>query len=380
MQEGWTHTPLKEVCTDFIVPQRDKPPVFDGDIPWCRIEDIEGKYLNGSKSSQCVTRELADSMNMRLCPKGTVICACSASIGNQAITTVECYTNQTFIGIVVNPNALNNEYLYWFLSSKKEVLESMGRGATIKYISRNKFENLIIPLPSLSRQESIVAELDLLSGILDKQKVQLKQLDAFALSIFYDMFGSPVDNDKKWTTKPICNIGTVVTGSTPSTSNNSNWDGKVNWVTPAELGEQLYYGETVRKITENAARRLTLMPVGTVLLSSRAPIGKLAITTEPMCCNQGFKNIICGKAVNNVFLYYYLKFTMDRIQALGRGATFKEVSKQSICAYPVIVPPIDLQKSFATKIEAIEHQKNLINQSIVETQKLFDYTMDKYFG
>ena len=94
---------LKDVCLDFIVPQRDKPKVFDGDIPWCRIEDIEGRYLNGSKSGRKVSKEIADRMNMHLCPKGSVICACSASIGNQAITTVDCYTNQTFIGIVPKP-------------------------------------------------------------------------------------------------------------------------------------------------------------------------------------------------------------------------------------------------------------------------------------
>ena len=93
-----------------------------------------------------------------------------------------------------------------------------------------------------------------------------------------------------WPVKNLSEVGQIISGSTPSTTDNSNWDGAVNWVTPAELGEQLYYGETVRKLTEKGAKGLTLMPVGTILLSSRAPIGKLAITTVPMCCNQGFKN------------------------------------------------------------------------------------------
>lgn len=99
-----------------------------------------------------------------------------------------------------------------------------------------------------------------------------------------------------------------------------------------------------------------------------------------MCCNQGFKNIICNESINNVFLYFYLMLTMANVQALGRGATFKEVSKQAISAYKTILPPLTLQQAFATKIEAIERQKASINASIAETQKLFDYTMDKYFG
>ena len=147
MKKGWTLVPLKEVCLDFIVPQRDKPTAFDGDIPWCRIEDIEGRYLNGSRSGQKVTKELADKMNMHLCPKGTVISACSASIGNQAITTTDCYTNQTFIGLVVNPDLLYNVYLYFFLESQTKSLLSLGQGATKKYIAKDTYKSMLIPLP-----------------------------------------------------------------------------------------------------------------------------------------------------------------------------------------------------------------------------------------
>ena len=168
--ENWTWVRLKVLCDSFIVPQRDKPTKFDGDIPWCRIEDIEGKYLNGSKSNQLVTKELAESMNMHLCPKGTVICACSASIGNQAITTVDCYTNQTFIGIVCKDYALFNEYLYYFFMSQKQALKDLGKGTTISYISRKKFEDYLFPLPPLAEQRRIVAKIEQLMKEIDKLK------------------------------------------------------------------------------------------------------------------------------------------------------------------------------------------------------------------
>ena len=99
-----------------------------------------------------------------------------------------------------------------------------------------------------------------------------------------------------------------------------------------------------------------------------------------MCCNQGFKNIICNEQLNNVFLYYYLYLTMERIIALGRGATFKEVSKKAIEGYSVIMPPLSLQQQFAEKIEAIERQKALVQASIAETETLFNSRMDYYFG
>ena len=259
-------------------------------------------------------------------------------------------------------------------------LSSFASGAAIPHIYFKDYSKCKIPVPPLAEQERIVAELDLLSGIIEKKKEQLKAYDQLAQSIFYTMFGDPIDNPKGWEIKKLGEVGTIVAGSTPSTNDESNWDGDINWVTPAELSEQLYYGETARKLTEKGAKGLTLMPVGTVLLSSRAPIGKLAITTSPMCCNQGFKNIICDNIINNVFLYYYLKNTMDLIQALGRGATFKEVSKNAISSYKVFLPPLSLQQEFAEKMEAIERQKALVQQSIEETQTMFDYTMDKYFG
>lgn len=271
-------------------------------------------------------------------------------------------------------------YLMYCLTGLSDYFEKEAKGVAQKGVYLKQLAKVPIPVPSLREQKCIVSELDLLSGIIDKFKSQLKELDTLAIAVFHEMFGDPIENEKRWDVKQVGEIGTIVSGSTPSTTDESNWDGTVNWVTPAELGEQLYYGETERKISEQAAKRLTLMPVGTVLLSSRAPIGKLAISTVPMCCNQGFKNIICSKIVNNVFLYFYLLLTMDNIKALGRGATFKEVSKQAISAYNVIIPPIPLQQSFADKVQVIEQQKETINKAIKEAQTLFDYTMDKYFG
>ena len=169
--ESWELCRLKTICLDFIVPQRDKPTKFDGDIPWCRIEDIEGKYLNRSLSNQNVSLELIDKMNMHICPIGTVISACSASIGNQAIITRECCTNQTFIGIVCNDKALFNEYLYYFLMSQKDNLKKIGKGTTISYISRKKYEEYIFPLPPLAEQKRIVEKIEQLMKEIDKLKV-----------------------------------------------------------------------------------------------------------------------------------------------------------------------------------------------------------------
>lgn len=292
----------------------------------------------------------------------------------------DAYQRTYIIALKTGITNISVRYLFAFFSLYVETLRRKSIGGVIKYIKLGDITEAKIPIPPLQEQERIVAELDLLTGIIDKQKQQLKELDTLAQSIFYDMFGSPDANEKEWIMKSLAEIGTIVSGSTPSTSDESNWDGDVNWVTPAELGVQLFYGETRRKITSKAAKSLTIMPIGTLLMSSRAPIGKLAITSVPMCCNQGFKNIVCGNNVNNIYLYYCLMLNINSIKAMGRGATFKEVSKQAVSSFEIMLPPMNLQEPFAQKILSIESQKKSINRSIAESQKLFDYTMDKYFG
>ena len=98
--EGVSFMRLREVCNELIVPMRDRPKTFDGDIPWCRIEDIEGMEMHGSKSGLGVSSAVIKSMNLKIMPAGTVIATCSASLGVYAITTQPLITNQTFIGLV----------------------------------------------------------------------------------------------------------------------------------------------------------------------------------------------------------------------------------------------------------------------------------------
>ena len=166
--ENWSLCYLKETCTDFIVPQRDKPKAFDGTIPWCRIEDIEGKYLNGSLSNQLVSKDTIKQMNMHICPVGSVICSCSASLGIQAITTIECCTNQTFIGIVPIESVLYNEYLFYYLKAQTKYFHEIATGTTIKYISRDKFEELPFALPPFEEQKRIVSKIENLFTVLDE--------------------------------------------------------------------------------------------------------------------------------------------------------------------------------------------------------------------
>lgn len=168
-------------------------------------------------------------------------------------------------------------------------------------------------------------------------------------SQFLEMFGNPM-TDSDSAPKLSDNV-TLVLGSTPNSKTEKYWNGSLPWITPAELTDNSFeVSDTERRITEEGAdsANLTEMPVGTVLFSTRAPIGKTAITTAPMYCNQGFKNMICGEKINNVFLYYTLKLNKEYLQSLGTGTTFKELSKAVIEKLHLEIPPMELQTQFET--------------------------------
>ena len=153
--DSWVWVRLGNVLREIIVPMRDKPP-FSGCIPWCRIEDRDGYYLNGTKSNQYVSDETIKKMNLKVNPVGTVLSASSgASIGTIAINTVECCTNQTFNGLVCS-SGLYNWYLFWFLNSIIHSLKQLGTGTTLAYISQEKYKRMLFPLPPLNEQHRIV--------------------------------------------------------------------------------------------------------------------------------------------------------------------------------------------------------------------------------
>lgn len=178
-------------------------------------------------------------------------------------------------------------------------------------------------------------------------------------------------------------ICTVVSGSTPKTSVASYWDGSIKWITPAELNnESFYITDSVRHITEEGKEKtgLSSFPAGTVILSSRAPIGKTAIAGCEMCCNQGFKNLVCSERIYNEYLYFFLKSKTDYLNSLGRGATFKEISKSIVENIEVPLPDINQQKGIAEKFKKLEELLSLRKQQLTKLDELVKARFVEMFG
>ena len=165
-------------------------------------------------------------------------------------------------------------------------------------------------------------------------------------------------------------ICTVVSGSTPKSVVPEYWDGDVKWITPAELDDDSYIiSDSVRHITTLGVTKTGLkpFPAGTVILSSRAPIGKTAIAGCEMYCNQGFKNLVCSNNIDSKYLYFFLSSKRDYLNSLGRGATFKEISKTIVENIEIPLPEVAEQKAITTRFENL---MKLIQLRKTELEKL----------
>ncbi len=174
-----------------------------------------------------------------------------------------------------------------------------------------------------------------------------------------------------------------VSGATPKSKNPDYWGGNIKWVTPAELDDGSHYiADTAKHITEAgfSSANLHMLPAGTVLLTTRAPIGKVAITQAEMCCNQGFKNLICSDVINNEFLYRVLRFHSSALQAMGHGATFKELSKKNIESFELQIPSLVAQKNVVAALEAVERLILLVSKQLSLLDNLVKSRFVEMFG
>lgn len=146
----------------------------------------------------------------------------------------------------------------------------------------------------------------------------------------------------------IKDIAQIVNGSTPSTSNQNFWGGTIPWITPKNLStlKSRYVSRGERDITRSGydSCSTTLVPKDTVLLTSRAPIGYLAIAANPICTNQGFKSIVCSFDVLPLYMYYYLTTKVELLKSLSSGSTFKELSKEQLESIEIPLPPLSEQQ------------------------------------
>ena len=371
---------LKEIANVKNGYAFDSSKYSDKGIPIIRIADIKDN-IDLSKCV-CIDEEINKEF---LIKKGSLLIALSgATTGKMGVFSDNkiAYLNQRICSIYTKNKDISQEFLIYFLKSIQKKIIVNSYGGAQPNISSRWIENIKIKAPNIEIQKKISKKLELLTNNINSRKSQLVFLNELIKSLFRSMFGDPLLPRKEWEFLKMSEVGKIVSGATPRTNIEEYWNGTHLWITPAEIKEgDNYLYSTERRITEKAIRNtnLELLPIGTVLLSSRAPIGKVAIVGKEMFCNQGFKNIVPNGKINSIYLYSLLKEKNEYLQFLGRGATFKEISKEILGNIKIKIPPIELQNKFAERVEKIDKLSFEIEKSIKEAENLYNSLTSEYF-
>ena len=392
MREGWEYKKLGEICEierggsprpiqQYITDDEDG-------LNWIKIGDaVEGsKYINSTKEK--IIKE--GLKKTRFVQKGDFILSNSMSFGKPYILGIDGCIHDGWLVIRDSHNLFDKTFLYYLLGSPNMYNEfkRMAVGGVVNNLNSQMVRSVSVPVPPLSEQQRIVSELDLLSSIIEKKKAQLKEYDQLAQSIFYDMFGDPVTNEKGWEVKKIEDIcNSIVRGPFGSALK------KEFFVEPSKTSYKIY--EQKHAIQKNATigsyyvteekfkelSRFELKPYD-IIMSCSGTIGELY--RLPSDAEKGLMNQALLKfTLNTNVCYEYFMFTMGCLKKyfVVRGSGLQNIGSVSIIkTMPLGIPPLPLQQSFASKIEAIERQKDLIQRSIAEVQMLFDSRMDYWFA
>ena len=288
--------------------------------------------------------------------------------------------------IRANRQFITPEWLYFLTKSdnfRKKAESSMIGSAGQKRVPLTFLKNYRISLPSLQEQKNNSKILFKIQNILLLLEKLLNVLDLSIKSRFVEMFDDCNLSLNKSNWVQLKDIAEIVGGATPKTSVEKYWNGTLPWITPAEISDdKMFIDSCNRYLTQEGVDSCSLKPVpkGTILLTSRAPIGKLAIALVPLYCNQGFKNIVCGSKLNNIYLYYLFKMNVDYLNSLGRGSTFNEISKSIVEKILIPLPDYDRQVAFSGMVKQINKSKFAIQKSIEKLEILKKSLMQEYFG
>ena len=330
--DGVEHLPLKDVVSDFIVPMRDRPKTFDGDIPWCRIEDVESMVIEGSKSRLAVSQAVIESMNLKVMPVGTVIASCSASLGTYAIVGQPLVTNQTFIGLVCGER-LFNRFLLYVMHTKTDALRMVSTTGTIAYISRKKFEQLVIPVPPLEVQREIVRVLDKFNQL----EIELEaELDARRTQ--YDYFFRNLLSFRAGEAKELTlgDIGRVAMCKRVFKSETSD-SGDVPFFKIGTFGgtPDAYIS---RELFDSYREKFSFPRRGDVLISAAGTIGRTVVYDGEAAYFQD-SNIVWLDHDESIVTNAYLRHWYKVIEWVTDGGTIRRLYNSNLLRARILVPP-----------------------------------------
>jgi type I restriction enzyme S subunit len=414
---------LSEICQIKIgkTPSKGDSSYWNSeDIPWVSISDMKHKEVVSKTVRKISQKALTECFKGTLSPKGSIIMSFKLTIGRVSILGMDAVHNEAIITLIPNTK-IDKDYLYHIISIVASSVE--GTSAIMgKTLNSKILANLQIPLPPLEEQVRI-------SNLLEKAEQQNRNIQSSSDSLLQDLSdfrkeiltrafrGELTEQDiadgtgqelltsiqlereqqeagtkrkkktelppveageepyglpENWAWTRLGEVGLVVGGGTPKTEVTGYWSDKesgIPWTTPADFSKfnGIYFDNPARYISETGLRNssATLIPVDSVLFTSRAPIGYVGIASSAIATNQGFKSIVLSESITSKYVFYYFKAFKESIKDKGTGTTFKEVSGTVVKNLEFPLPPLAEQHRIVEKIEAIFATLDTLEQAIL---------------
>ena len=299
------------------------------------------------------------------------------------------FSNFTSTLRIKDNTEVNSAYLHKCLYAfylKGETIKLQSKTTGLHNLNIKGYLRLNIPLPPLSIQLAIVSELDKINELIRLKKEQLKDFDNLAQSLFYEMFGDPVENEKGWEVKKLGEIGEVKTGNTPSRSNDNFYNEKfIEWIKTDNIrNEQMNPTTAAEYLSRDGAECGRIVSKGSILVAciagSLSSIGKCCITTKNVAFNQQINAITpYGDFCNSIYLYELIRNSYKYIQQNATTGMKHILSKSVFEKMKFPLPPLSLQRLFAQRIEQIEREKSEVQKSIQDLETLLASRMQYWF-
>ena len=362
-------------------PKTAIPENYGGDIPFLTpSDDMSVKYVNATAKTLS-EKGVAEVKNALLPPDSVCVSCIGSDLGKVVITTENTVTNQQINSIIVDKEHFDVSFIYYAMLILGKKLNFISKTSTaVPIVNKSSFSSYEIMCPSLEQQKTIAAILSSLDSKIECNREINDNLERQVQAYFQELF---VDNaDPAWTLGTISDLGTVVGGSTPSKSKPEYYteDG-IAWITPKDLSinkaKFISHGEN--DITELGLKNssASIMPEGTVLFSSRAPIGYIAIASGEVTTNQGFKSVVPKPEIGTAYVYCFLKHTLPVIEGMASGSTFKEVSGSTMKNVPAVIPDTETLTCFNEFCAPIFAQQRILEEQNQSLAALRDSLLPK---
>lgn len=360
------YTSIGESCSVVSggTPSRSKNEYWEnGNIPWIKIGNIKSKYVN--EYDELITEQGLNNSSAKLLKKGTILYTIFATLGEVGILDIEACTNQAIAGINITDPRITTDYLYYYLKSKKDYVNNIGRGVAQNNINLTTLKNFEIPLIDVDKQLNIVEILEKVERMICLKEKEIDDLDLLIKARFIEMFGDPIVNEKGWRTKPLLDMGQCKNGM------NFHYDDKgidINCLGVCDFKNFSVIDNTkvlpTVSLNEMPSEEYLLKDDDIVFVRSngnKALVGR-SLVVYPGNVPTTFSGfcIRYRKYDNEIIVPYLLRVLKTdsvRMKMSGRGANIQNLNQQILGTLVIPVPPIELQEQFADFVQQVDKSR-----------------------